>query len=184
MAVSEQIRRQIIAAQQSNRALLPPAQCTGIGQFQSALVPAMFGGLGAADPVPDQPLGTSATKISGFDQVLPSVEISGAYPEGMLPIVADDDIALLQGGVYMVLVTLNATVSAGVGYSFAIYVNDVSTGVGVGQDLSNQTAFLTAQISIPIMLEAGDRVSIYGTADAPASTFIMQNSQLYLTRVR
>jgi hypothetical protein len=184
MSVANDVFDALIAAQKNNREQMPPVAMAGIGHFQSALTPAVFGGLSQEGTAADQPLGTTPLKLNGFDRLIPHLGDTGISPEGVLPDSANDEMIVLRKGVYMVNVIINATVSSGVGYVFEVYVDDQPTGLASGQDLSNQTSFLSAQISGLGIADAGSTISVYGTADTPASTFTMTSSLFYINLVR
>ena len=113
MSVSQKdLEDLLLATQRANRESAPPAAMAGIGQFQSALCPAVFGGLSLIGPATDQPLGTTPEKLVGFDAVMPA---SGGLLtfEGMLPSETTDDLIVLDRGIYLVLASINAVVSTG-----------------------------------------------------------------------
>lgn len=184
--ISKPLEDLLLAANKNNRILIPPAAMAGIGQFPNAVAPAEFGGMGLGDPVTDQPLSTTPEKLVGFDRVLPTVGASGMSPEGMIPNVTNDQIIMLDPGLYNIIISINAVVASGQAYIIEIYVNDLPSGVSVGQDLSNQTAFFSAQFSASIaLINPGDVISIYGASDnVVAQTFIMQNSLFFMNRIR
>lgn len=173
----------LLAAQQNNRILYPPVASAGIGHFQSAIAPAMFGGLSLLGPVANQPLTTTPEKLIGWEGIIPAAP---ANPEGILPIAADSDITLLAAGVYQGVISINAVVATGAGFVIEIYIDDVATGVAVAQDLSNQTGFFSVQFSSPLVIAAaGVKISLYGRSDnAAPQQFEMQNSLMFLTRIR
>ncbi len=177
-------RETFLANSRANRYNYPPVALGGIGQEPLALVPAVFGGIGVVGPVANQPLGTTPEKITGFDQVVPDFATSGIYPEGLIADAASDELRVAVSGVYLVNIRINATVTTGAAYRFEVYLNGVATGIYTGQDLSNQSGFLSAVLISPGKVSRGDLVSVYGSADAAGRAFAMQNSSMFLSMIR
>ena len=176
----------LLEAQKNNRILIPPAAMAGIGQFQSAVAPSEFGGMALGAPVADQPLSTTPEKLIGWDNIIPIFASNGLKPEGVLPNVDNDQLIMLDPGIYNLIISINAVVATGQLYTIEVYVNDLPTGIAVAQDLSNQTAFFSGQFSAALgLVSPGDVVSLYGASDnVVPQEFIMQNSLFFMNRIR
>jgi hypothetical protein len=184
MALTVQQERVLEAWRKANYYEVPPNAMSGIGQNQSALAPSNFGGLAhTGAPAADQPLGTTPVKLVGFSTIVPLVA-DVMNPEGMIPTPINDQVIMAHEGMYLINSFVNATVDSGVVYHIEVYVNGIATGIFSEQDLSQQTTQLGLQLSSPLYANEGDLVELWGKADIAASTFIMDLSLFFLTRIR
>ena len=81
--ITPQIEQELIDHQRHNRYEIPPAVMAGIGKYQSAVAPSMFGGMSGLDPAPNQPLGATPEQLTGWAKILPAIEASNLSPEGI-----------------------------------------------------------------------------------------------------
>ncbi len=176
----------LLAQRDRNRYLLPPPANAGIGQWQSALVPAVFGGLSVFGVVDDQPLTDTPVKLEGFNEVVPNGEGNNPAPEGMLPDFLNSEIILLDAGVYNITLAINANIAAGQSYGVNVHLNGEPTELITLEDLSNQSTFLTLQLSgaLPVP-EQGSILSLYGfSGSATPQQFILVESLFFVNRIR
>ena len=163
---------------------MPPFAMSGVGQFQFALIPSIFGGIAVEGAAAEQILNLAPAKIIGFDHIRPDFSTDGIYPEGMICNHVEDSLHVLAKGLYVVSFRINATVPAGSAFVFTVYINGVATAIKTAQNLSNQSDFFTASLNSRLYLEADDLVTLWGKADQDARSFVMQDSELFLQMVR
>lgn len=183
MALTPTQQAAVLAGIAANRVFLPPGQIQGLGQPQVGLQPAVWGGMGMVTPVP-QTFGTANSKVVLFDNPFPLAS-TGLVPEGCYFDTPNDEIIVLQRGVYLFSLIMAGTIPAGADFQFTIALNGVATRIAIGAGASNQTAGFYAGLSaMGVLANDGDVVSLLGKADQAGRVFTATEALMQLLRVR